>query len=183
MHALGRSIAIFDEAAAAFTATGERTSYNVGRIGGGTSVNAIPFEAWMEVDLRSSDSAALDALDARVRQAVDQAVAEENERWGRRGGVTVTKELVGDRPAGVLPVTSPIVRAAQAAAEVLGLVAALSEGSTDANLPISLGIPAVTIGGGGAGSDAHALDETFDSRDAWRGVQHALLLTVALAHP
>ena len=92
-----------------------RTTFNVGRIGGGTSVNAIPSEAWMEVDMRSSDSAALAALDAKFQQAVDRAVVEENARWGRPGVVTVVKELVGDRPAGSISEDAPIVQTALAA--------------------------------------------------------------------
>ena len=78
-----------------------RTTFNVGRIGGGTSVNSIPFEAWMEVDLRSSDAGALAALDAKFHKAIDDAVVEENARWGGQQTVTAEKSLVGDRPAGL----------------------------------------------------------------------------------
>jgi tripeptide aminopeptidase len=157
------------------------TTFNVGRVGGGTSVNSIPFEAWMEVDLRSSDQAALKALDADFHRAVDQAVIEENRRWGRPDVVSASKDLVGDRPAGSIPATSPIVQTVREAGRVLGLNVPLSEGSTDANVPMSLGIPSVTIGGGGSGSGAHALSETFDTTEAWKGAQHALLVTIALA--
>jgi acetylornithine deacetylase/succinyl-diaminopimelate desuccinylase-like protein len=159
-----------------------RTTFNVGRIGGGTSVNSIPFEAWMEVDLRSSDPKALAALDARLLGAVDMSVDEENARWGKSGAraVTATKELVGDRPAGSVAPDAPIVQAALNAGRWLGLTVPLGEGSTDANAPISLGIPAIAIGGGGRGADAHALSESFDSTDSWRGTQYALLVTIAL---
>ena len=157
------------------------TTFNVGRIGGGTSVNSIPFEAWMEVDLRSSAPAALKALDVQFHRAVDEAVVEENRRWGRPGVVTVETTMVGDRPAGALADSAPIVQAVREAGRALGLAVPLSEGSTDANLPMSLGIPAVTIGGGGDGNDAHALTESFDTTDAWRGAQHALLVTITLA--
>ena len=160
-----------------------RTTFNIGRIGGGTSVNAIPFEAWMEVDLRSSDAAALKDLDDRLQAAIDAAVREENARWGRPGVISAAKELVGDRPAGSIPAESPIVAAARAAGAALGLSIPLGEGSTDANVPMSLGIPAITIGGGGRGADAHALSESFDTTDAWQGTQHALLVTIALAQP
>ena len=158
-----------------------RTTFNVGRVGGGTSVNAIPSEAWMEVDLRSSDSAALAALDAKFRQAVDRAVVEENARWGRPGVVTVVKELVGDRPAGSISEDAPIVATALAAARAVGLPSGISEGSTDANLPMSLRIPAITIGGGGQSMNAHAPNEWFDSTDSWKGTQNVVLLTIALA--
>ena len=179
-NALGRAVARIAE----FRVPDHpRTTFNVGRIGGGTSVNSIPFESWMEVDLRSSDPQALATLDARLRRAVDMSVEEENARWGRSGAqaVTVTKDLVGDRPAGVTAADAPIVQAALSAGRTLGLTIPLGEGSTDANIPISLGIPAIAIGGGGYGNDAHALSESFDSTDSWRGTQYALLLTIALA--
>ena len=158
-----------------------KTTFNVGRVGGGTSVNSIPFEGWMEVDMRSSDPASLAAVDASFQKAVDSAVSEENQRWGKPGMITAVKELVGDRPAGSTPENSPIVRASLEAATVLGFNANLGEGSTDSNMPMSIGVPAITIGGGGRGSDAHALTESFDTTDSWKGTQHALLVTIALA--
>jgi acetylornithine deacetylase/succinyl-diaminopimelate desuccinylase-like protein len=160
-----------------------RTTFNIGRIGGGTSVNAIPSESWMEVDLRSSDPRALLSLDARMRAAIDAAVAEENARWGTPGAVTAKVEMVGERPAGSTPFDTPIVRAAMAAAGALGLNVGPGEGSTDSNIPMSLGIPAITIGAGGNGGDAHALTEWFDETDSWKGTQYALLVTLALAQP
>ena len=135
----------------------------------------------MEVDMRSSDPASLAAVDAGFQKAVDAAVAEENQRWAKPGMITVVKELVGDRPAGSTPENSPIVRAGLSAATVLGFSANLGEGSTDSNIPMSLKIPAITIGGGGRGRDAHALTESFDTTDSWMGTQHAMLVTIALA--
>ena len=179
-HALGRAVAKIAE----FQVPGQpRTTFNVGRIGGGTSVNAIPFEAWMEVDMRSSDPDALGSLDARFHRAVDAAVAEENARWGARQTVKAVNELVGDRPVGLTPATAPIVLTAQAVARVLGLDASLGEGSTDSNVPMSLKIPAITIGGGGRSSDSHAPGEAFESTDSWKGTQNAVLLMIALAQP
>src|SRR5262249_45372943 len=140
-----------------------KATFNVGRVGGGTSVNSIPFEGWMEVDMRSSDAAALADVDANFQKAVDGAGAEENQRWGRPNMVTAIKELVGNRPAGSTPESSALVRSGLAAATVLGFNANLGEGSTDSNLPMSLKIPAITIGGGGRGTDAHALTESFDT--------------------
>ncbi len=177
-HALGRAVARIAEFK---VPSRPLTTFNVGRIGGGTSVNAIPFEAWMEVDLRSAAPGALKALDAQLHSAIDEAVADENRRWGRPGTVTAEKRLVGDRPAGTLADTAPIVVAVREAGRALGLAVPLSEGSTDANLPMSLGIPAVTIGGGGDGDGAHAVSESFDTTDAWRGAQHALLVAITLA--
>jgi tripeptide aminopeptidase len=158
-----------------------KTTFNVGRIGGGTSINAIPSECWMEIDLRSSDPRALAALDASVLNAVDASVNEENQRSGSRRAITVVKQLVGDRPSGQTAATSPVVQTGLAAARALGIAISRMESSTDANVPIQLGIPAITIGAGGRGADAHTVAETFDTTDAWRGTQYVLLLTIALA--
>ena len=176
-NALGRAIAKIAEFR---VGSSPRTTFNVGRIGVGTSVNAIPFDAWMEVDMRSSDPAALKELDGRFQKAIDAAVAEENARWGR-GGLTVTKELVGNRPAGAVRDDAPIMQTALAVARALRLQAVQSESSSDSNLPMSMGIPAITIGAGGESYDAHALTEWFDASNAWRGTQNAVLLTIALA--
>ena len=178
MGAMGRAIAKIQEMR---VPKQPKTTFNVGRVGGGTSVNSIPFEAWMEIDMRSSDPASLAAVDANFQKAVDAAVTEENARWNSPGKITVVKELVGDRPAGSTPENSAIVRAGLATATALGFSANLGEGSTDSNLPMSLKIPAITIGGGGRGREAHALTESFDTTDSWMGTQHGLLLTVALA--
>jgi acetylornithine deacetylase/succinyl-diaminopimelate desuccinylase-like protein len=178
MGAMGRAIARIQEIQAPRQ---PKTTFNVGRIGGGTSVNSIPFEGWMELDMRSSDPPSLAAIDANIQKAIDAAVAEENARWGGPGTITVVKQLVGDRPAGSTPENSAIVRNGLAAATVLGFNANLGEGSTDSNLPMSLNVPSITIGGGGRGREAHTLTESFDPTDAWMGTQHALLLTVALA--
>jgi tripeptide aminopeptidase len=179
-HALGRAVAKISD----FQVPSQpRTTFTIGRIGGGTSVNSIPFEAWMEVDLRSTDPGELAALDGRFHKAIDSAVQEENARWGSRQGVTVTKDLVGDRPAGGTPAASSIVQTAQDVARAVGTDGVLSEGSTDANLPMSLKIPSITIGGGGRSLENHAPQEAFDSRDSWKGTQNAVLLTIALAQP
>ena len=176
-HALGRAIARFADLK---VPADPRTTFNVGRIGGGTSVNAIPFEAWMEVDLRSVDQAALATLDAAFHKVLDAAIADEHARWGR-SGLAVDRRTVGNRPAGRIPASAPIVAAAVKASEAVGLPASLDESSTDANYPISLGIPALTIEGGGRGGGAHALDEWFDSTESWKGTARALLLALALA--
>jgi acetylornithine deacetylase/succinyl-diaminopimelate desuccinylase-like protein len=178
MGAMGRAIASIQELQ---VPRQPKTTFNVGRIGGGTSVNSIPFEGWMEIDMRSSDPASLASVDASIQKAIDAAVAEENARWGKPGTITVVKVLVGDRPAGSTPENSAIVKNGLATATVLGFSANLGEGSTDSNLPMSLKIPAITIGGGGRGRDAHSLNESFDTTDSWMGSKYALLLTIALA--
>lgn len=178
IHALGRAVAKIAEFQVPAT---PKTTFNVGRIGGGTSVNSIPFEAWMEVDMRSSDPKALAAVDADFQRAIDQAVAEENRRWNHPGMVSAVKELVGNRPAGNTPADAPIVTTALAVARALGHSVSPGEGSTDANYPMSLGIPAITVGGGGRGRGAHSLDEQFDATDSWLGTQWVTLLAIALA--
>lgn len=188
IHALGRAVAKISDLE---VPAEPRTTFNVGRVGGGTSINAIPFDAWMEVDMRSADQAALTALDAAFHRAVDEAVAEENARWQQEGPVaiggrgdyrvSVEKKLVGDRPAGSTPATAPIVAATISVTKALALPVTMGEGSTDSNIPMSLGIPAVTIGGGGRASGGHSLDETFDATGSWKGTQRAFLLAIALA--
>ena len=178
IQAMGRAIAKID---AFEVPTDPKTTFNVGRVGGGTSVNAIPFEAWMEVDMRSADAASLKAVDTKFNNAVKEAVAEENARWHNKGTITAAAELVGIRPPGQTPGNSPIVQTAISVSRALGLKEVLREGSTDSNVPMNMGIPAITISGGGIGKDAHALTESFDSTDSFIGTQRALLLAVALA--
>ena len=178
IHAMGRAIA---KIADFEVPSNPKTTFNVGRVGGGTSVNAIPYEAWMEVDMRSADKQSLEAVHAKFKAAVQQATEEENRRWNNRSPVTVAPELVGLRPAGSTPADSPIVQTAIAVTKLFGGEGRTGEGSTDSNVPMNLGIPAITIGGGGHGTGAHSLNEAFDSKDSWVGTQRALLLAVALA--
>lgn len=178
IQAMGRAIAKIDT----FEVPAKpKTTFNVGRVGGGTSVNAIPFEAWMEVDMRSVDASELKALDTKFHRAIAESVEEENRRWNGRGAVKASPELVGIRPAGQTPVTSAIVQTALAVSRSLHLEETLREGSTDSNVPMNLGIPAITISGGGTGAGAHSLSETFDTTDSWRGTQRAVLLAISLA--
>jgi tripeptide aminopeptidase len=178
IDALGRAVAKISD----FQVPREpKTTFNVGRIGGGTSVNSIPAEAWMEVDMRSVDKAALQSVDASFHKAVDSAVVEENTRWGHPNMITVMKDRVGDRPAGSMRADSPIVKTAFDVTRALGWTANSGESSSDANYPCSLGIPSLDIGGGGKGTEAHSLGEAFDTTDSWMGTQRALLLTIALA--
>lgn len=179
-HALGRAVRIFDEEAAAYVASGPRTSYNVGRIGGGTSVNSIPFEAWAEVDMRSVDHQRLLGIDSIFQAAMRRAVEEQNQA-SRRGELSVTLDQVGDRPSGEIDASTPFVQRAMAAARHFGAEPSLGTGSTDSNIPISLGIPAVTIGRGGAGGNAHALDEWWLNEDGHLAIQRTLLLVLAEA--
>jgi acetylornithine deacetylase/succinyl-diaminopimelate desuccinylase-like protein len=177
MHALGRAIA----AIADFQVPGNpRTTFSVGRVGGGTAINAIPAEAWMEVDLRSEDAAALGELVIRFQRAVDRALEEENARWPSAARLTVEKVIVGDRPVGRTPADSLPMAAAISITNALELPLAVGEGSTDANIPMSLNIPAITIEGGGTSSGVHTLQESFDVTGSWYGTQRAVLLAIAL---
>ncbi len=181
-HALGRAVARFDEAAKAYTDEAERrTSYNVGRIGGGTSVNSIPFEAWMEIDMRSESPEALDEIDVLFRRTMQEGIDEENA--GRVGGdeLVLVLDKIGDRPSGEIADDHPFVQRAIAATTLTGGTPRLGRSSTDSNVPIALGVPAITIGGGGAGGAAHSLGEYYMNRDGPEGIQRALLILLAQA--
>ena len=140
-----------------------KTTYGVGVVRGGTSVNSIPAEVSMDIDLRSESCAELkkvnDAFLAIVRESVDE---ENKTRSTREGRIEADPKVIGDRPCGTTPETAPIVQAAAAAIRAFGDTPSYSIGSTDANVPMSLGIPAVTIGRGGPGGRAHSPDEWTD---------------------
>lgn len=180
-HALARAVDYFTRAAAAVIGIGMSASYNVGRIGGGTSVNAVPGESWAEVDLRSTSAERLDQLDAALHSSVTRAVDEHNRARHRGAPLRVRTAPIGDRPSGVVDPRTPLVRRALAATRFFGLRPRLSAASTDANLAISMGIPAVTLGRGGASGGAHSLNEWWSPRDAHIATQRALLLLVASA--
>ncbi|PHN05189.1 M20/M25/M40 family metallo-hydrolase [Flavilitoribacter nigricans] len=178
-HALGAAIRYFVEAADKYTETGPRTSYNIGRIGGGTSVNSIPFTSWMEIDTRSVEPSRLDDLKVILEEAMQRGLKEQNEL--RRGGreLTVTIEMIGNRPSGELSPELPLIQRAMAALGPFDKQPHLRRGSTNSNIPISLGIPAVTIGRGGVGGRAHSLLEWWANKDGYEGVQYALLVLLA----
>ncbi|MCR4340190.1 MAG: M20/M25/M40 family metallo-hydrolase [Gemmatimonadaceae bacterium] len=180
MHALGRAIALVSEIQ---VPTEPRTTFSVGVLRGGTSVNSISESASMDVDLRSESPAALAALDSAVMRAVASALGAERARWPRSSvALNVKIDTIGIRPAATQPDTAPIVRAALEAARTLGFSSETGASSTDANLPMSRGIPAITIDGGGIGRGAHSLNESWIATpDAYLGPQWALLITLTLA--
>jgi acetylornithine deacetylase/succinyl-diaminopimelate desuccinylase-like protein len=180
-HALGRAIALFDENAPSVTSVGEKTSYNVGRIGGGTSVNSIPFESWMEIDMRSGSQDKLDDVDAVLQAAIEQALQEENEARLDGPELTVDVERVGTRPAAKGDVGSPVVQRAMAATLAFDIEPSLQISSTDANLPISIGVPAVTMSRGGISGNSHAPEEWWQNKDGHVGIQIGLLTVLAEA--
>ena len=181
VHALGRATYYFDEAAAVIVNTGSPASYNVGRVGGGTSVNAVPHDSWAEIDLRSVDPDQVDRLERVLRESVARAIDEQNRARDRGESLEAYFELIGDRPSGTVAEDTPLVQQAMAVTRFLGIQPRLGAASTDANLPIAYGLPAVTLGRGGIGGGAHALQEWWAPRDAHIAVQRALLVLVASA--
>ena len=179
MHAMGRAIARIADLP---VPTRPRVTYSVGIVRGGTSVNTITPLAQMDVDMRSESAEALADIDQRIRAAVDSAVAAEKARWpGSRADITVKYDTIGIRPTGGQSDDALIVQTAMAAARAVGWSPRTSASSTDANLPISLGIPAITIDGGGRGGGAHGTEEWYeDTPDAYKGPQFALLVVAAL---
>jgi len=161
-----------------------KTTYSVGVVAGGTSVNAIPIETEMDVDLRSESCAELSKLDATFQQLVRDAVNEENAaRSTKEGPIVVESTLIGERPCGETALTDPIVEAAAAAVRAFDGTPVFTAGSTDANLPMSLGIPAITIGRGGPGGRQHSLDEwtDVDPKLSAKNLQLALAILLAVA--
>ncbi len=177
-NALGRAVAHIADLQVPVT---PKTTFNVGRIGGGTSVNSIPFEAWFEFDERSPDTDSLDNLDKRFKAAVQAGLDEENTRWKDKGKLSVKVDQIGVRPAGQTPMSAAIVNAASGSIKALKLgEPEFSSSSSDSNVPMHLGIPAITIGGGGIDKGAHSLSESDDVTDSYKGVQNALLIVLSI---
>ena len=180
-HALSRAVRLFQDAADALTRIGPRTSYNVGRIGGGTSVNSIPSESWMEVDMRSVSPESLMRIEQAFINAMNRGLEGENSL--RREGPALEVELdrIGDRPSGELPPSTPVIQRSLAATAQFNVSGTLGRSSTNSNLPIALGIPAVTLGRGGVGGNGHAPGEWWINEDGHLAIQRALLVVAAEA--
>jgi tripeptide aminopeptidase len=178
IHAMGRAIA---KIADLETPADPRTTFTVGTVSGGTSVNAIAAEARMAVDMRSDSTEELLKLETRLLDLVKQAVVEENARW-KTDKLTVGIKLIGDRPAGFVAMDSPIVQATQRAIGAIsrGARVTFAGSSTDSNFAMSLGIPAVTLGGGGEGGNWHSRNEWYRPVDGYLGPQNALLTILML---
>jgi tripeptide aminopeptidase len=177
IHALGRAIAMISEIR---VSDNPKTTFNVGTISGGTSVNTIAASASMVLDMRSTSHEELVKLEEKVVGLLHQAVTDENNRWGKEA-IKVELELVGDRPAGSQSADAIVVQSSMAAASALGFEPKLNQpSSTDSNVPIGLGIPAVTLGGGGNFGGCHTLQEFFDPKDAHFGVQKIFLTILGL---
>ena len=178
-HALGTAIHNFVDAADQYTADGPKTSYNIGVISGGTSINSIPFESIMEIDVRSIEPSRLDAMEILLNKAVNSALSHQNQIKRRGPDLTVRIDKIGNRPSGELAEDLPLIQKTLAATTLFGAKPYLTRGSTNSNIPISKGIPAVTIGRGGDGGNAHALDEWWINKDGHKAIQLALLILLA----
>jgi len=153
------------------------TTLTLARIGGGTSINAIPQEAWLEIDTRSEDAGRLDVLEAKIRQEVRDLTR----KWGKLAFET---QVIGDRPSGHTAAEAPLVRAAMAATRAQHREPVLASSSTDANVPMAAGIPALTMGCGGQAGQAHTTNEWYRNAGGVDGVVrafHTLILAAGLA--
>jgi acetylornithine deacetylase/succinyl-diaminopimelate desuccinylase-like protein len=179
-HALGRAIAKISDLTVPGT---PRTTFNVGILRGGTSVNSIAMQAQMDVDMRSESVQELNEIDRKIRAAVAAAVADEQKRWPTSNvKLQIKYDTIGIRPTGAQSDDVAIVQVALAAGKHVGYAPRTNASSTDANVPIALGIPAITIDGGGRGDGAHSLGEWYDDGpDGWKGPQWALLIVAALS--
>ena len=179
VQALGRAIA---KLATYPTHMHPRTTFNVARIVGGTSVNAIPTEALMDVDLRSATDEGLVRLDAFFRRAIQEATDDENSAARKDSRpLNMAVDLIGERPGGETPESSGLVQLALEATRMLGFKPQLEQASTDSNLPMSLGIPAITLGAGGTSANSHTLEEWYDATNRVAGLKRALLVILGSA--
>jgi tripeptide aminopeptidase len=177
-HALGRAVAGFLALRLPET---PRTTLTVARVGGGTSVNSIPEEVWAEIDMRSEDGGTLAALEAGVRREVRAAVEAESGAAARGAPLEAEIGTIGDRPAGSVPADAPLVEAARAATRAIGEEPEELASSTDANVPMALGIPAITLGCGGDGGAIHTVAEWYRNDDGPRGLERCMLVALAAA--
>ncbi|MBC7564485.1 MAG: M20/M25/M40 family metallo-hydrolase [Gemmatimonadaceae bacterium] len=180
VHAMGRAIAKMSD----FTVPdAPRTTFSASVVRGGTSVNSIPYEGIVEVDMRSESAASLATLDARFQVAIRAALREELARWpNSRVPLTMVVDTIGIRPAGSQPDSARIVRIAVETGKLLGFPVTPNASSTDANVPIGLGIPAITLDAAGRGSGAHALGESYeDGPNGFLGPQWVALVVATLS--
>jgi tripeptide aminopeptidase len=178
IHAMGRAISKIAEFE---TPQYPKTTFTVGTVDGGTSVNSIAADAVFALDMRSNDREQLAKLEEQAKAAAREAVAEENARWNN-DEISVEFKLIGDRPVGLTPTDSPLVQVTALAFNKIGIeMQELGISSTDSNVPMSLGIPAVTIAGGGNGGGAHSPDEWFAPENSHVGPQTALLIALGMA--
>ena len=180
IHAMGRAIAKVSD----LTVPAEpKTTFSVSVVSGGTSVNSIPYEGIFEVDMRSESEAAVQAFDDKFQAAIRAALAEERARWPEsKAPLELVVDTIGIRPAGTQPDSARIVRVAVETGKALGFPVTPDASSTDSNIPISLGIPAITLDAGGRGRGSHSLDESYeDGPNGHLGPQWVALVAATLA--
>lgn len=178
-NALAQAVAAFIPKADTFTKSGPKTTYSISVLGGGTSVNSIPFESWMLVDMRSESQEKLQGINQLFLLAMEEGLQKENAIIRRGAPLTMEVEKVGDRPSGLAEPDSELIQQVMAAAKYLsGNDPTLGSGSTNANIAFSKGVPAVTIGRGGIGGGVHSLDEFWINKDGYLAIQHTLLLVL-----
>ncbi len=180
-HAMSRAVRHFQDTADVLTRSGPKTSYNVGRIGGGTSVNSIPFESWMEVDMRSQSPESLARIEAVFLDAMRKGLDGENMLRREGPALELVTDKIGDRPSGEHPETLPLVQRAIAAVRWIGQEPEIARSSTNSNIPISLGVPAVTMSRGGDGDGGHSPGEWWRNVDGHLAIQQAMLVVIAEA--
>lgn len=178
-HALGSGIKNFINKADVYTSSGPKTSYNVGVINGGTSVNSIPFKSSMLIDIRSIEPNRLKDMEDILYNSMQEALKEQNEMKRSGPDLTLTINKIGNRPSGIVEESVPLIQKTIAATQYMGVEPRLTIGSTDSNIPISLGVPAVTIGRGGDGGGAHSLDEWWINKEGYKSIQLALLILLS----
>jgi tripeptide aminopeptidase len=177
VHALGRAITLFTSTAHQVERNGDgsRASYNFGIVQGGTSINSIPTEARAKVDLRSESRVKMDALADLLTGSVEQAAATENSVTLSSGKITARVKEIGSRPGGELAPGEPILDYLLAVDAHLGIRSQIDCSSTDANIPLSLGLPAVSIGAGGQGGGAHTPSEWYSPEGRELGLRRLFL--------
>jgi len=178
-HALGSGIKNFIDKADKYTSSGPRTSYNVGLIGGGTSINSIPFKSTMQIDIRSVEPFRLDDMEEILFSSMQTALKDQNKMKRSGPDLKLTINKIGNRPSGKVDEAVPLIQRTIAATQHMEVEPRLTIGSTNSNIPISMGIPAVTIGRGGDGAGAHSLDEWWLNKDGYKSIQLALLILLS----
>ncbi|MCE3000440.1 MAG: M20/M25/M40 family metallo-hydrolase [Betaproteobacteria bacterium] len=180
IHAMGRAVAKIGDLV---TPDDPKTTFTVGTVSGGTSVNAIAADSTIGIDIRSNSNAALLEFENKLPAALEEAANEENARWKASVGNLIRVEIkqVGNRPAGMTPLDSPIVAAARASLPRVGArLRSIIASSTDSNTPMSLGIPAITLSSSGTGGGSHSPGEWYSPINNHLGAQNIFLVTVAL---
>jgi acetylornithine deacetylase/succinyl-diaminopimelate desuccinylase-like protein len=180
-HAMGKAIDYFSTVASDYVSSGPKTTFNVGRIGGGTSVNSIPFETWIEVDMRSLSPEKLKGIEKILLDQMNRALNDYNAGVKTGAKLSLNFEKIGERPSGVQKEDLPLIQKAGAVIDYFKGKAYAGTGSTNSNIPISLGVPSITIGRGGKGENAHSLDEWWINENGAEAIKFGLLMLVSEA--